>query len=137
MSIVKPALSYFALTYAAGFVFGSMREALLVPHIGPLWATVAEVPLMLIAVVAAAVVTLRVFAMPSDRALRLRMGLLAFAILLVAEIALSAALRGWSPAQWFAHFIFTPEGHLSLVMFLLFAFMPMLLGSKFSGTGAV
>ena len=50
---MKPALiaasAYFPALFALGFVFGTIRVIFVVPRIGELLATMAEVPVMLIA----------------------------------------------------------------------------------------
>lgn len=119
------ALAYFAAIFAVGFTLGVLRETVVRPWLGTLGAIVVEAPVMLLACWVAARWAVRRFAVVvlGDR---LRMGLLAFALLMVAELAGSVGLRGMSPGQWLAHFA-TPPGFLSLSLFMAFAAMPLLM----------
>ncbi|MEW5964426.1 MAG: hypothetical protein AB1749_12770 [Pseudomonadota bacterium] len=116
---------YFALVYLAGFVLGPLRELIMVPQVGRPLAVLVEAPLM----IAAMWLALR-WVVPRLNVLdrtgpRLVMGLAGFAVLVVAEAAMSVLLRGWTLSQWLGHFD-TIEGTISLGLFLLFAAMPML-----------
>lgn len=119
-------LLYVLLVLAAGWALGPARELLLAPTLGHLVAMLVEAPLMLGACILAARWTVRRFAVPPRPGPRLRMGLVALAVLLFAEIAGSAALRGIGPAAWLRRAA-TPEGALTLLLFALFAAMPLLL----------
>jgi hypothetical protein len=118
----RAALAYFAIVFAAGAVLGTVRELLVLPRFGPLGAVALEAPGMLLAVWLAARWAVRRFAVVRTGD-RLRMGGLAFAVLMLAEFAGSLALRGMSPGQWLAHFA-EPAGFLSLSLFVAFAAMP-------------
>ncbi len=56
---------------------------------------------------------------------KLSVGLLAFTILICAEILLSQFIRGWSVSDWLDH-LATTEGLISLALFVAFALMPVL-----------
>jgi hypothetical protein len=117
-------LLYVLLVLAAGWVLGPARELLLAPAIGRWAAMLVEAPLMLGACILAARWTIRRLAVPPWPGARLRMGLAALAVLLLAEIAGSAVLRGIGPEAWLRRAA-TPEGALTLLLFALFAALPL------------
>lgn len=125
MTVARVGSVYFAMVFAAGFGFGVVRELLITPHLGPFAATAIEAPFML-AVCALAAVWLRRRYQDLFQRDWLAAGGVALALLLAAEIAGAFALRGWSFVQWLQHFT-TPQGALSLVLFLAFALLPALL----------
>ncbi len=55
---------------------------------------------------------------------RLQMGLAAFVMLILAELAGSIGLRGMTMRAWLAH-LGEPAGFLSLTLFAAFAVMPL------------
>ena len=119
--VARAALAYFAAVFAVGFVLGIGRELVVRPQLGALAAILVEAPVMLVACWAAARWAVRRFGI--GLAVRGRMGLLAFGLLMAAELAGSMGLRGMAPGEWLAHFA-TPPGLLSLVLFALFGAMP-------------
>ena len=110
---------YFATIFALGALLGTLRTLVLAPAFGPLAATAAELPLML----AASWIVAGRLSRPLGPAFgpRLAMGLFAFALLMVAEAALGAAL-GVDPLARFA----SPEGRLGFAAQCLFAAFPAL-----------
>ena len=120
----RAALSYFLAVFGAGFALGVLREGVVRPRLGEFAAIAVEAPAMLLACWVAARWAVRRFAV-AGRGERLRMGGLAFALLMVAELAGSVGLRGMAAAEWLAHFA-TPPGLLSLALFAAFATMPLL-----------
>lgn len=105
-------------------MLGTIRVLWLEPKLGMLPATLAELPVMLIASWFAAGWLVRRFAISSPRA-ALAMGSIAFALLMAAELALTALLPGNSPGQWTARMA-TPVGALGLAGQIGFALMPWL-----------
>ena len=123
------ALAYFGLVFGAGFVLGVLRTLFVVPRIGARAAELLEMPLMLLVIVLAArwIVRHRVVAQRTSGAWRV--GLLALALLLGAEIALAAGLRGLTPAQ--ALFDRDPVAGIAYALALLaYAVMPALMASR-------
>ena len=47
--ILKTSLAYAAIVFGVGFLLGSIRVFLVIPHIGVRWAELLEAPLMLLA----------------------------------------------------------------------------------------
>ncbi|PPD25620.1 MAG: hypothetical protein CTY20_15585 [Hyphomicrobium sp.] len=123
MKPVAAGLIYFALVYAAGFVLGLAREVAVNPLFGKVLAVLIEAPLMIVAITAAAIWVVHRFTVPVDFVSRLIMGITAFVVLMLAEALFAKVFRGQSLDQWISSFA-TAEGIISVVLFLLFAAMP-------------
>ena len=120
--VLLAALAYWATVFAFAFVLGTFRTLWLAPRLGDLAAVACEVPLVLAASwFAARRVTSR-FGVSTPGA-ALAMGLIAFALLMLAELALAQLLAGQSPRQWAAG-LATPAGVLGLAGQVGFALMP-------------
>jgi hypothetical protein len=100
--IVKAGLLYFALVFGAGFVLGALRILLLVPRIGTRAAELIETPVMIAISWFAAGWVVRQLEVPSPTRPRLGMGLVALALMLVAEFSLVLRLRGLTLEEYFA-----------------------------------
>lgn len=116
---------YFALVFAAGFVLGAIRTLIVAPRVGDLAAVAIELPVMLAISWVACGAVLRWIRPGQGIAARAVMGLLAFALLMVAELALSLALGVPSVATWLAG-LTTAPGMLGLAGQLAFAIFPMI-----------
>jgi hypothetical protein len=125
-AVVKAALAYFAVAFAAGFVLGAIREIVVVPRLGGLVAVAIEVPVMLAISWVAATRLVRRFAVPADVATRLAMGGLAFVLLQAAEVALASAF-GTSPTAYVAA-LAIPRGALGFAAQVVFALIPLFVG---------
>lgn len=113
----------FVLVFAAGFAFGTVREILVRPYFGPDASRLAELPLMVgVSYVAAAFVVRR--AGPADWRTWLRTGLVAFLLLIVAELVLGEILfrRG---LMAFLRDAMTLPGGLSLLAQALLVVIPL------------
>ncbi len=82
--------SYFALVFGAGFLLGSFRVAFLVPRLGERTAELLEAPVMLAVIFVASRHVVRRFALAAEASLFA--GMLALALLIGAELMLSAAM---------------------------------------------
>ena len=120
--IVLAAFSYFLIVFTAGFILGAMRMFIFAPYLGNAVAVVLEVPIMLSiswyvcrAIIARA-------GIPARRAHGLVMGGLAFALLMVAEVAISVVLLGRTFAQHVAGYAATGSmvGLAAQIAFALF-----------------
>ena len=120
--VLTAALVYWAVVFAFAFVLGIGRTLWLAPQIGALAAVACEVPLTLGASWFAARGLTRRYRI-ANRLDALAMGLCAFAILMLAEVALARLLTRQSPGAWAASLL-TPEGALGLGGQVLFALMP-------------
>jgi hypothetical protein len=127
--LLKSAAVYFALVFGVGFVLGPIRVLWLVPRVGARAAELIEAPVMLTAITAAGWwVGRRLWAGPRSAAL-LGVGLLAAALVLVADVAVGVGLRGMSVSE-----VFTARdpvsGTVYYLLIALFAVMPWVWGRR-------
>ena len=118
----KAGASYFILVLAVGWILGPIRTVWATPRFGPMIAILLEAAIMLMAMVVAAKWASRRFDVPSSLAARILMGLVAFGLLIPAEIAGALWLRRLYLAS-----LMNPPGFVALSMFLLFAAVPSLI----------
>jgi len=119
---------YFALVFGVGFLLGIVRVLVLVPSLGERWAELAEMPLMLIAIIFAARFVVRRFP-ATQRASYLVSGGIALVLLIVVEFSVVLALRGMSISQYFAERD-PVAGSVYVGMLVVFAVMPWLMGGR-------
>ena len=125
--IVKVGIAYFALVFGAGFVLGSIRVPILVPRVGERIAELIETPFMFVVVVMAARFIVRRYALPTHTFIRLGVGVVALGMLLIAECLLAVGIQGKPIGEYIASR--DPiSGTVFLVMLVLFALMPLILG---------
>jgi hypothetical protein len=123
--VLRAALSYFALVFAAGFVLGSIRVGLLVPRLGVRMAELSEMPFMLVVIfIAARFISVR-FALPAGAMQRLAVGLLALVFLVATELLLALLLLNQTPTEHIASRD-PVSGSVYLGMLGVFALMPLL-----------
>ena len=122
----RAALAYFALVFGAGFILGSIRVPFLVPRLGERIAELIEMPFMLVVIVFAARFIVKRFSLPTAAPLRLSVGIVALALLLIAEILLNVALQRQTLDAYIASRD-PVSGSVYLVMLMLFAVMPLIL----------
>lgn len=127
--ISKAALTYFALVFGTGFVLGTMRVLWIVPGIGERNAELLEEPLMLVAIVLAARWTVRRTGAASKPIENLVTGLIALALLVVAEFLLVFELRGLSLSEY-ARSRDPVSATVYLGMLVIFGLMPWLLARR-------
>jgi hypothetical protein len=121
---ISAGATYFAIVFAAGFVFGTVRTVLIAPRFGELLAVVLELPIMLGISWWACGWTLQRFRLPPESAPRMAMGAVAFTFLIIAEILISFAL-GRSIAEYGSD-LATSHGLLGLAGQLAFGLFPLL-----------
>lgn len=114
---------YFAVVFSIAFVLGVIRTLVLTPRLGAMMATAIEVPIVLIVSWFACRACLRRFPVPPAATDRAWMGLVAFALLICAELLLSILLTDRSVAEFFAAFS-QPAQKLGLAGQIAFALMP-------------
>ena len=132
MRELRGGLFYFALVFGAGFLLGTVRVTLLVPRLGVRTAELLEMPVMLVVIVLAARLVNRKFLDGLRFAGRLRAGLVALALLAAAELLLALFLTGASIEAYLASRD-PVSGSVYLLMLILFALMPAMLGSRRPG----
>jgi asparagine N-glycosylation enzyme membrane subunit Stt3 len=123
---IKAGMTYFSLTFGAGFVLGAIRVPFLVPRLGERAAELLEMPLMFIVIVLAARFTAERFALPATVLVRLSTGLLALGLLIAAELFLAVGLQDRSLGDYVSSRD-PVSGSVYLAMLALFAAMPFLI----------
>ncbi|NNE05239.1 MAG: hypothetical protein HKN15_05910 [Xanthomonadales bacterium] len=122
---LKPALTYFGLVFAAGFLLGTVRVIAVAPVVGEQAAEILEIPLMVIVSWLSARLVIRRFAI-TQKAPALATGVFALGLLLLLEFTLVLQLRGLTIEQYF-----TQREPLALAAYftglLLFGLMPRIL----------
>ncbi len=121
---IKAGVAYFALVFGAGFILGALRVPLLVPRVGVRMAELIEAPFMLAAIVLAAVFVVRRFSLPHAASIRLRVGVLALGLMLVAEATLALALQYRTLSDYVASRD-PVSGGVFVAMLVLYALMPL------------
>jgi hypothetical protein len=119
-----PGAAYFAVVFAVGFALGTVRTLLLAPSLGALLAVLIELPLMLVASWFACAWVLRRWQVPAEVGSRLTMGAVAFALLIIAEIALSLTAFDRSISDYFRE-LTTTHGLVGLAGQIVFALIPL------------
>jgi hypothetical protein len=125
MTVAMAALAYFAIVFIAGYVLGTLRTLIIAPHTGELAAIAVELPLMIAVSWWACGVVVHHLKPASEFPSRLVMGIIALALLLLAEAAVSMTLGGLALSQHLALYATTPV-QLGLVGQLVFALFPLL-----------
>jgi hypothetical protein len=129
MRTVSAGVTYFALVFGAGFVFGSIRVPLLVPRVGVRAAELIEMPFMFVVVLFSARFVVMRFNVPRTTAARLGTGLLALTLLVAAEILLAVVLQRQSLGAYIASRD-PVSGSVYLAMLAVFAVMPVCLRGR-------
>ncbi len=94
--------AYAVIVFLAGFCLGTLRIFVVAPRIGDVPAVAAEAPLMLLTSWIVCGWITRRFEMPALPRARLTMGIVAFLVLMLAEICVSVLAFGRSPSDHFA-----------------------------------
>ena len=126
---LRAGLVYFALIFAAGFLLGTLRVFVVLPHLGPTIAVLIELPVILAICWFAAKWIIEKLAVPAVAADRLLMGAIAFVLLMLAETVLAAAGVGQMLVGDLT-ILATPQGVIGLAGQMFFALFPYLLLRK-------
>lgn len=129
MPTLRAGALYFALTFAAGWILGPIREFWVIPRLGRTAGFLFEAPLMLVVSFAVARWVMRRLAVPPALTARALVGHVALGLLLIAESIGAWGLRGLSLMDYLASFHSLP-GAVTAASFLLFAAMPMIVGRR-------
>ncbi|MFM0058431.1 hypothetical protein PQR64_22680 [Paraburkholderia phytofirmans] len=97
---VKPGTAYALIVFVIGFALGAVRVLVLVPHLGATASVVLETPIMLAASWKVAQWSVQRFNLQPDRRSCLLMGIVAFIVLMVAELGVAVFAFDESPAQY-------------------------------------
>ena len=121
------ASAYFLALFALGFVLGTIRVIFVVPRLGELTATIAEVPVMLATSYFACRWAIRRWQVPSAIAVRFAMVPWFLALLFAFEALLGAMLFGRSvDEQWAA--LGSPAGLVGISAQIIAAVLPLFVG---------
>ncbi|MDX1380051.1 MAG: hypothetical protein R3233_02970 [Xanthomonadales bacterium] len=101
--MIRIALRYFLVVFAAGFVLGTVRTLWLEPNLGERSAELLELPLMILVSWLAARHVVRRPGTPAGRRDRLLIGLLALALLLAMEFLVVVPLTGQQLTAYLQH----------------------------------
>jgi hypothetical protein len=96
MRVLRTAVVYFVLVFGAGFALGILRVLLVLPALGTRSAELLEMPLMLAVVVAAAHFVTRRMGGVGRRGQWIAVGVVALALMLIADVGVGVWLRGMS-----------------------------------------
>lgn len=129
MHILRAGSLYFLLVFGTGFVLGTIRTLWLVPKVGPRMAELMETPLMLAAIILAARWIARRFSSRLTPYGGLRIGLVALALLLVAELSVVFWVRRLTIGEYFASRD-PVAGTVYVMMLGVFAVMPALVARR-------
>jgi len=129
MSILKAGTIYFALTFGAGFVLGTVRVLWVVPIFGTRAAELMETPIMFVAMLFAARWTVRRFGVPPVLSRRLGVGLVALSLMLAGEFGFVLRLRGLTVSEYFASRD-PVSGTVYYIMLVVFAILPVLIARR-------
>jgi hypothetical protein len=105
---LRAGAAYFAVVFAAGFVLGMVRVLVLLPRLGEAVAVAVEIPVMLSLCWVAARWLVARFAVAPRLGPRLIMGGVAFALLMLAEAAVSVLVLGRGLAEHLGYYRAVP-----------------------------
>lgn len=125
MVIWRAAVVYFGAVFAVAFVVGMVRVLVVAPVVGALVAVALEVPLILVVSCVVAGWVLRRW--PLDLTQRVGMGVVAFGLLMLAELGLAVLLFGQTAAEFVGGWATLP-GALGLAGQIGFAMVPVVRG---------
>lgn len=119
----RAGLAYFLIVFALGFALGTLRVSFGIPLLGEIGAVLIEIPVLLTAAWFVCRWLIAKFAVPKTMTARLAMGGIAFAVLMIAELAFSVLLFGRTATEYAAGFAH-PAAWLGLAAQIMFAAFP-------------
>lgn len=120
---LRAGITYFALVFAIGFILGTIRVLVVIPQFGDTNAVLLELPVMLALSWFACRALVSRFNVPPEASARLTMGGLAFALLMLAELAVSVLGFGRTVSEHLATYQAT-GAQLGLAAQIAFALFP-------------
>ena len=120
---IKAGLTYFAIVFGAGFVFGVLRVTLVVPRLGERLSELLEMPLMLAVIVVAARWLVGRFRLTKALSSSGLAGFTALAVVLAAELGLTVLIQQ-QPLSVYLAGRDPVSGSVYLGMLAVFAAMP-------------
>ncbi|MBW4458945.1 MAG: hypothetical protein KME47_01690 [Nodosilinea sp. WJT8-NPBG4] len=122
---IRVGFLYFVAVFAIGFLLGTLRVLVLIPKLGELVSTFIELPILLSAAWLISDFLTTQFNVPSQWWVRLNMGIVAFGVLMAAELGLSVWLFGSTVQGHFAAYQSLPKT-IGLAGQAVFALIPLL-----------
>jgi hypothetical protein len=122
---IRAGLLYFVMVFSLGFLLGTVRVLVLIPRLGELVSTCIELPIILSAAWLASDWLITRLQVSSQWWTRLSMGLIAFGLLMAAELALSVWLVGNTVQEHFAAYGTLPHA-IGLAGQAVFALIPLI-----------
>ncbi len=120
---------YFLALFSLGFALGTIRVLFIAPRFGPLAATIAEVPIMLIAAFWVCRWAVWRWRVPGAIMTRLVMAIWFLVLLFAFETLLGAALFGRTMTEQWAG-LATSAGMMGLAAQIIAALLPTMLGRR-------
>lgn len=130
MRVFRSACVYALLTFAAGFLLGTIRVLLLAPGLGEPVAVLLELPIMLGVSFLVARWAVARWKVPENIGGRVAMGAIAFAVLMTFEALVSVTLFDNRLSDHLARYL-QPQAWPGLAAQLFFAAMPVVLLLRF------
>jgi hypothetical protein len=123
---------YAIAVFAVGFALGTVRVLLLAPRVGPLLAVAVEIPIMLWVSWKISRRCCSRYSLSTAASTRAAMGLIAFALLMLLELATSLFVFGNSWSGYLGSFNSTAAS-IGLAAQLAFAAIPAIQGQRAAG----
>ncbi|WDI33160.1 hypothetical protein PUV54_08115 [Hyphococcus flavus] len=125
MSAFKAGLAYFATVFAVGFILGAVRVFALEPLLGKLASVLIELPVILAVSWFICGRIIDAFHVPKSISARFFMGLLAFALLMTAELMLARYGFDRTPPEQLREMT-TASGAVGLVGQIIYGMIPLM-----------
>ncbi len=126
---VNAGTAYALVVYAIGFALGAIRVLVLVPRLGATTSVVLETPIMLAVSWLVSRWSTQWFNLRPDARSRLLMGIVAFTVLVAAELGVAVFAFGESAAQYVSA-IWSIAGGIGFVAQICFAGFPLLQSNR-------
>ena len=119
-------LEYFSIVFTIAFALGAMRITLLVPQVGELVAVLMELPIILVVSWKTTKIIVQRRHLSNGVETRAIMGLVAFELLMVAELALSVMVFGKTAHEFATELVSSPPQIIGFCGQIVFGFFPMM-----------
>jgi len=125
VAAIREGIAYAIVVFLIGFGLGTFRVLLLIPQVGETVAVSLETPLMLAASWFVCRWCVDRLDVPRRAGARAVMGVVAFTVLMLAELGLSALVFGQSEAEFAGSYASVP-GAIGLTAQMMFAIVPVM-----------
>jgi len=132
--VLRYGLIYFLAVFSAGFLLAPVRELILVPRLGQMWAELAEMPVMFLVMFLAAGWVARRPILQHRPSTLLGIGLMALGLMLMGELGVVYFVNRIS-LQTYLEQREPVSGVVYLLMLLVFALLPWWRGKAGQGQG--